>query len=205
MFRNFSNLKATGGEYPLLDSKALILAAVFLALAGCGGGSSGGGGGEQGPGPGDDVMADDVPVVTTFDGATSTFRDVSVSFQYPATWNLDQSNPDVTAIVLDRDTNSLGGNNNCAYLRAGNTNGDLLSLTEEMLDQFNDRPEPDVSFVTVNGASASRIVGQLNAGGTLVRAMAQSIYAFPIGHVVLCIGEGSDDEFGLIFDTFVVR
>jgi len=77
----------------------------------------------------------------------------------------------------------------------------LLELTDVTLDVFATTPMPDVSFVTVNGTSKSRISGNLDQAS--IQTDMQLVYEDSYIHAVLCFGL-TPEEINVFFDSINV-
>ncbi len=120
-----------------------------------------------------------------------------IRLNYPSDWIVDTSNDALDAQFLS----SAFGGSNCGVGSTFAPGGSLLELTEAFVDLFDAQPIPDVSFVTVNGTSMSRVSGQIASAGT--DGAAQLAYEDSYVHILFCVGL-TPDELNVFFDSMEI-
>lgn len=114
------------------------------------------------------------------------YADSRVQLFYPNNWLLNTSG-DFKAQFLAPEVNQFGGNDNCTLDYSFAPNSSLVELTDEVLDfAVADSPEPNVSFLTVNGIPASRINGFIRILEFSVPVEIQMMYRDSTAFVFIC-------------------
>jgi len=131
----------------------------------------------------------------------TTFTTSLLQLNYPSDWTVDTSDSDIEAQFFSNKFNEFGGVNNCVLISDFAPGGSLLELTDVTLDLFATTPMPDVSFVTVNGTSMSRISGNLDQ--VPIQTDMQLAYEDSYIYAVLCFGL-TPEELNVFFDSMNV-
>jgi len=207
--------------------KLLHIPIVLLALltSGCGDGSSANRPGNSSPStqntqaPTDSQTGTTNPVTTTEVNdnsnndainnqvpATNTqqYEGTYLSLSYPEGWTLDTSIPVVDALFLEPGLNGDQRKNNCALISSTIPGLTLVAVTDGFISVFDETPDPQVSFVNVNGSEMSRTTGKTTASGVAIDSSSQVAYKDGISHNLMCRGVSAEDV-KLMFDSMTVR
>lgn len=132
------------------------------------------------------------------------YEDAFVRLSYPEDWILNTMAEAADAQFLEPGLNAQGGQSNCGLISEPVPGASLVEFTAEFLDIYNDFPEPQTSFIIVNGTDMARINGTITALGVTIDAPSQLAYKNGIAHAVLCVAVDPENV-ELIFNSMVIK
>lgn len=173
--------------------KLVLISAVFF-LASCGGGSGG------------SSNSDDGPVVVTSNQSVEIYQDSFVRLTYPSDWTLDTSDPNVSALFRAPEMTAAGGNPSCNINSIFAPGVTLLDAVDIGLEGFLEDPEPEVSFLTINGTAMARVSGLIDLPQSAITVEATIQYAQQDDtvHQLTCGAGVSQEETNLILDSLEI-
>ena len=137
---------------------------------------------------------------------TVFFSDEFFRVTYPQDWTIDVTDPDFSATISDPNPNQAGGNNLCvidSVFEPGSSLSDQVDGAVADLDSF---PQPQVTFLEVNGEQAARVTGNLtDDDGVVLLVAAQVVYQTDIelANSVICLGFDAS-EYQPVFDSMIL-
>ncbi len=174
--------------------KGLLTLLLIPTLFGCGGS--------------DDNQDNNSTIVVTQSGVpanTVAYIDSRVKLYYPVTWTLLY--PTETTVQFSKpETNEFGGNDNCTLSSGFTPESSLIEIVDDFIElTIANNPDPEISFLTVNGKPAARVTGNVQLFNVTAPTKSQIFYQDNTGFLLFCFGDTIDQESRVIMDSMSVR
>ena len=142
--------------------------------------------------------------MVTSNESVELYQDSFLRLNYPSDWVLNTDIEGTSATFISPELSDLGGNPNCNVGSIFLPGASLVILVDVALEEiFVDNPEPDISFLTVNGTSMARISGFAAIGSQLVDVTAQYAFEDDTVHQLLCL-DLTDEETDLFVNSMEI-